>query len=611
MNPEETKLLTKYFAARPDSDCPAAPLIDSRTRYLEVLHEFALSQVNLNSLDEILWNVAKTAIAKLGFVDCVIYLIDDDGSTLVQKAAHGPKNPRQQEIYNPITIPVGDGIVGAVAQSGEIEVVSDTRQDSRYIVDDTARLSELAVPIIHDGCVIGVLDSEHPEVGFFTEEHVRLLTTITSLAATRIDTALAIENLQATIERLSIAERDREKKAKELQKAKLEADRASVEKSQFLANMSHEIRTPMTAVLGYAELLTRPDKSAADKKDWIGHIHLNASHLLGLVNDVLDLSRIESGEFVANIQRCRLDKLITDVVALIRPRAEERGLSFTVSVAEDLPVSIKTDPLRFRQALINLLSNAVKYTNEGSVDLRIWGDRSSRNSPLDLYCQVSDTGHGIKTQEKDHVFEPFVRIEEPGKKIAGAGLGLAIVFNIAKLLGGNINLESEPGQGSKFTLHIKCEVILDKADVSAEKSGTGDARANYQEVMGNHLAGRVIHIIEDSLAIAGVIRLLLEDAGAEVRHSADGLEGVEQVLASRNVGALPDLVLMDMQMPKKDGYTAAAELRQEGVRVPIIAMTAAAFTDDRDKCLAAGCDAYLSKPIDPANFIHQISDYLD
>jgi putative methionine-R-sulfoxide reductase with GAF domain len=126
-------LLTKYFADRPDSDGPADPSIDSRTRYLEVLHEFALSQVNLNSLDEILWNVAKTAIAKLGFVDCVIYLIDDDGSTLVQKAAHGPKNPRQQEIYNPITIAVGDGIVGAVAQSGEIEVVSDTPLDYRNL----------------------------------------------------------------------------------------------------------------------------------------------------------------------------------------------------------------------------------------------------------------------------------------------------------------------------------------------------------------------------------------------------------------------------------------------------------------------------------------------
>lgn len=607
---DETKLSTKYFATHPDSDCPTATSIDSRTRYLEVLHEFALSQVNLNSLDEILWNVAKTAIAKLGFVDCVIYLIDDDGSTLVQKAAHGPKNPVQQEIYNPITIAVGDGIVGAVAQSGEIEVVSDTRQDSRYIVDDATRLSELAVPIIHDGSVIGVLDSEHPEPGFFTEEHVRLLTTIASLAATRIDTALAIENLQSTVGRLSVAEKDLEKKAKELEKAKLEADRASVEKSQFLANMSHEIRTPMTAVLGYAELLTRPDKSAADKEDWISHIHLNASHLLGLVNDVLDLSRIESGEFHANIQNCRLDKLITDVVALMRPRAEERGLSFNVSVAEDLPSTIRTDPLRFRQALINLLSNAVKYTVEGSVDLRVWGEWPGENKPLDLYCQVSDSGHGISAQEKDHIFEPFVRVDDPDKKIAGAGLGLAIVFNIAKLLGGNVELDTEPGKGSKFTLHITCEVVRDQADAAAEKPGTGESRANYQEPAGNQLAGRVIHIIEDSLAIARVIRLLLEDAGAEVRHSADGLEGVEQVLASRNQGALPDIVLMDMQMPNKDGYTAAAELRQEGVKIPIVAMTAAAFSDDRDKCLAAGCDAYLSKPIDPANFVHQISDYL-
>ena len=607
---DETKLSTKHFPNCPLADCPVTHSLGSKTRYLEVLHEFALSQVDLNSLDEILWNVAKTAIAELGFVDCVIYLVDDDGSKLIQKAAHGPKNPEHREIFNPITIMVGDGIVGAVAKTGQVELISDTREDSRYIVDDAQRLSELAVPIIHDGRVIGVLDSEHPEAGFFTDDLVRLLTTIASLAATRIDTALAMENLRSTIERLSIAEKDLEKKAEELEKAKIEADRASVEKSQFLANMSHEIRTPMTAVLGYAELLTRPDKSAADKEHWIDHIHLNAGHMLGLVNDVLDLSRIESGEFHANIQSCRLDTLIADVVALIRPRAEEHDLSFSVSVAEDLPATIKTDPLRFRQALINLLSNAVKYTDKGSIGLRIWDERSSESESLDLYCQVSDTGPGITAREKDHIFEPFVRVEDPEKRITGAGLGLAIVFNIAKLLGGNIKLESEPGQGSKFTLHITCEVICDRTDAPAEEPGTRDARPNYQEVVADQLKGRVIHIIEDSLAIAGVIRLLLEDAGAEVRHSADGLDGVGQVLASRSQGALPDLVLMDMQMPKKDGYTAAAELRQEGIKIPIIAMTAAAFADDRDKCLAAGCDAYLSKPIDPANFVHQISDYL-
>ena len=181
-----------------------------KARYLEVIHEFALSQVDLNTLDEILWNVAKTAIAKLGFVDCVVYLLGDDGTTLIQRAAHGPKNPGAHDIFNPITIPVGQGIVGTVAKTGVVEQVADTRIDPRYITDDYNRLSELAVPIIHQGSVIGVLDSEHPDVNFFTDDHVQLLSTIASLASTRIDTALAMERLQSTVEQLQSTERDLE-----------------------------------------------------------------------------------------------------------------------------------------------------------------------------------------------------------------------------------------------------------------------------------------------------------------------------------------------------------------------------------------------------------------
>jgi len=604
----ETDLSTKHFPDCPLTDCPVAHSLDSKTRYLEVLHEFALSQVDLNSLDEILWNVAKTAIAELGFVDCVIYLLDDDGSKLIQRAAHGPKNPEHWEIFDPITITLGDGIVGAVAETGQVELISDTREDSRYIVDDAQRLSELAVPIIHDGRVIGVLDSEHPEVGFFTDDHVRLLTTIASLAATRIDTALAMENLHLTIERLSIAEKSLEKKAGELEKAKIEADRASVEKSQFLANMSHEIRTPMTAVLGYIELLTQAGKSDSDKAEWVDQIHLNTNHLLGLVNDVLDLSRIESGELRSNIRSCRHDKLIADVVTLMKPRVEEADLTFNISVAEDLPAIILTDPLRLQQALMNLLSNAIKYTEKGSISLQVSSKQEPDSEKLDTYYQVSDTGIGIKAEEIAGVLEPFVRADDPKRNIAGAGLGLAIVCNITKMLDGKIEVESEPGRGSTFRLRIPTDAVCDTTDAADDTPRSSEYRTGAQEIVPNQLEGCKIHIVEDSLAIATVIRLLLEEAGAVVQHSANGAIGVKHILKSRDRGDLPDLVIMDMQMPVKDGYTAAAELRKDGIEVPIIAMTAAAFMEDREKCLAAGCNAYLSKPVDPANFAKQISD---
>ena len=180
--------------------------LQSRADQLEVLHHFAMAQAQLHSLEEITWNIAKTAIAELGFEDCVVYLLDQESNRLIQAAAHGPKNPTASDILNPITIAVGEGIVGAAASSGEFQLVEDTRLDSRYIVDDGYRLSELAVPLKHEGKVIGVLDSEHSEVGFFTREHVQLFTTIASLASTRIDTALAMERLESTVTKLKATE---------------------------------------------------------------------------------------------------------------------------------------------------------------------------------------------------------------------------------------------------------------------------------------------------------------------------------------------------------------------------------------------------------------------
>lgn len=591
-------------------DSSVTASLSRKAHYLEVLHEFALSQVNLNSLDEILWNVAKTAIAKLGFVDCVIYLISDDGSTLIQKAAHGPKNPVQQEILNPITIKVGDGIVGAVAQTGKSERISDTRKDSRYIVDDALRLSELAVPIIHDSRVIGVLDSEHPESDFFTEEHVQLFTTIASLASTRIDTALAMERLNSTIDRLSVTEKRLEMKAEELNQAKIEADRASVEKSKFLANLSHEIRTPITAILGYAELLTRAGKSVVERDEWGSQVRQNTDYLLGLVKDVLDISSIESGELRADIRNCNLRELIFDVVALMRPEIEEKDLQFHVDVDGNIPTWIMSDQLRLRQALVNLLSNAMKYTNEGEINLGVWSQKGVESEQFDLFFQVEDTGIGIEAEVSSDIFEPFVRGDHAERCIAGAGLGLAMARNFARMLGGDIELESELGRGSIFTLHIVCGTVDDSPGVGPQHFESDVTNVDNTMNVSAQLEGRVIHVVEDSSAIATMIRYLLEDAGAEVTHSANGNHGVSHVLAARDRDALPDLILMDMQMPIKDGYAATSELRQQGIDVPIVAMTAFAFMGDKEKCLAAGCDAYMSKPIDPAKFVQQISVYM-
>jgi len=578
-----------------------------KTRYLEVIHEFALSQVALDSLEDIVWNVAKTAIAELGFVDCVIYLLDEQGETLIQKAAHGPKNPVAQDILNPITIPVGEGIVGAVAKSGQIEWVEDTRKDLRYIMDDSQRLSELAVPIIHNNRVIGVLDSEHPEVGFFTAEHVQLLTTIASLASTRIDTALAMDRLRATIEQLQSTKRDLATKAEELKQAKSEADRASAEKSNFLANMSHEIRTPMTSIVGYADLLTRPDKTLKEKNEWAGQVRRNADHLLGLVNDVLDLSKIEAGELTPDIMTCEFNVLVSDVYALMKPHADKKNLLFTVDLQGSLPMIVQTDPLRLRQILINLLSNAIKFTHEGAVVLGLRSAPIVTSSELEVMIEVKDTGIGIPVEELERVFEPFIQTGQARHKVPGTGLGLSISQKFAQLLGGDLKVESVLGKGSTFSLNVNCGALDSTVCVAPKFFMLDGQQSRDSGPESASLDGMLVHVVEDSLAIAALVQHLLEEKGARVLRSANGAEGVKDILRSIKQGETPDIILMDMLMPVMDGYQAARELRTEGVDVPIVAMTAFTMANDREKCLAAGCNMYLSKPLNPARFVDQVS----
>lgn len=335
---------------------------EARAHYLEVLHEFALSQTELSSLDDILWNITKTAIAKLGFEDCVVYLLDEDENYLIQVAAHGPKNPVGHDILNPIRIAVGEGIVGAAAATGQAQRVVDTRLDPRYILDDAMRLSELAVPIIRAGKVIGVLDSEDSDPGFYTDEHMQLFTTLASLASTRIDTALALERLESTVQRLEETEARLAAQATDLIKAKQEAELAANAKGRFLANLSHEIRTPMTAIVGFSDLLARSEGSDEQQQTWSAQLKGNSDYLLAVINSVLLVSRIEAGKLEIEKSACLLGELLNSAVALMRPRAEAKGLDFSMVIEDQLPGTIETDGVKFTQILVNLLSNAIKYT---------------------------------------------------------------------------------------------------------------------------------------------------------------------------------------------------------------------------------------------------------
>lgn len=557
-----------------------------RHRYLEVLHEFTMRQASLRSVDDICWNIAKTAIGELGFVDCVVYLMDESRSHLIQRAAHGDKNPLEREILDPITIPVGEGIVGAVAASGEIEWVTDTRGDKRYILDDSFRCAELAVPILSEGEVIGVLDSEHPEANFFSDEDVKLFSTIAALASTRIDTALALERL--------------EKQAEELMQARKEAEIASEAKSRFVASISHDMRTPLTAILGYSKLLQGGHASQEQTSAWQQAIVANSEYMADMVGNVLDLTALESGELRLSSDQIEIRSWAADLESLISQRATKKGVAFFSVVDDDAPSVIVSDRAKLTELAMNLLTNSVKYTFTGSIELKI--SAAGKEGSKAVKLRVSDTGIGIDPDMQERIFEPFTRVHDTANfpHIEGTGLGLSIVKQFLDALEGSILVESAHGEGTSISVVIPDLSDQLKDNFSSNRDTSEEGEGNNTEVSTSRgLEGLKILFCEDSDTVATLVTLILQREGATIVHAENGEAGIDLFLKS---GIDFDIVLTDIQMPIVDGFGVAKALRAEGWSKPIIALTAFATAHDAEKCFAAGCSHYITKPIDVDTF---------
>lgn len=475
------------------------------------------------------------------------------------------------------------------------------------------------------------------------------------LEAEREDADAAREALCLKAEQLEDSRQAALNLMSDMEAARDAANAASLAKSNFLANMSHEIRTPMTAILGFSELLTDPDISREDQQRTVETINRNGRHLLDLINDILDLSKIESGHLKVEQTNCFPVQLAHEVIELLSVRADEKSLDLSVEIDGQIPSEFCSDPFRLRQALVNLAGNAIKFTASGHVRIRLRCEPSSKLFTFD----VEDSGIGMTPEQVAQVFKPFCQADaSTTRQFGGTGLGLTITKQIAKLLGGELTVTSEPGRGSTFSLTVATGplenaefissldvrlsmiepettddsdlVVAARGDqrdltesaavkrkgVSASSASCDDSAsveatsARGPKAVRPKLSGRIL-LIEDGPDNQRLVSFLLRKAGAEVDIAENGKFGVERAKESLATDSPYDLILSDMQMPVMDGYTAVRILRESGWDGPIIALTAHALQEEVEKCLAAGCDGYLRKPIEKDAFFTEISRRLE
>ncbi|MFO1433113.1 MAG: response regulator [Candidatus Competibacteraceae bacterium] len=402
-----------------------------------------------------------------------------------------------------------------------------------------------------------------------------------------------IVGLSAVVE--DITERKAAEQA--LHEARAAADAANQAKSAFLANMSHEIRTPMSAILGYADILAARLQDPDDLQS-VNVIQRNGRHLLDLINDILDLSKIEAGSLELVRERFAPDRLIADIHSLMLLRAQEKGLTLTVEFVGPLPATIDSGPRRLRQILINLLGNAIKFTQQGGVTLRVQL-REDGPEPR-LQFTVIDTGIGIQPTQLSKLFQPFSQIDSSiTREHGGSGLGLAISQRLAQLLDGEITVESQPGKGSTFTVTVPTGPLTDVERIAPRLEVTAAPLTTTPKI---RLSGRIL-VVDDRHEIRYLAQRYLEEAGAEVELAADGWAALTAVATAEAEGRPFTAVVLDMQMPGLDGYTVVRRLRARGFTRPILALTAHTMKGDREKCIAAGCDEYLGKPIERDQFL--------
>ncbi len=593
----------------------AEETLQQRNRELSMLNR--VSQMFSSSLE--LENVLETALGEvqrlLDAFSTSFWLIAQVTDELVCLHAKGPGS--KDLVHQRLTM--GQGITGWAAQHNESLLIPDAWADKRHLknVDKQTGVtfrSMMSIPLRVKGKVIGVLNLVDPRVDHFTQNDLTLLEPVAAAAAIAIDNARLYTTAQQEIS-------ERKQAEEELQHAKEAAESANRAKSTFLANMSHELRTPMNAILGFAQLLSHGQNLNAEQQENLSIIRRSGEHLLALVNDVLDMSKIEAGRITLNESEFNLYRMLDDVVNMFRLKAEKKGLQLYFDRRSNVPKHIRTDEVKLRQVLINLLSNGMKFTKEGKVSLRVcefneFNELGESKTLKTLHFEIEDTGPGIASDELDSLFEAFVQTASGRAAQEGTGLGLPISRKFVQLMGGDITVNSEVAQGTRFTFDIYVSIV-ERSDIESRPSAR-----RIIALESNQPHYRIL-IVDEKQDSRQLLLKLLQPLGFDVREAENGQEAINIWKEWK-----PHLIWMDILMPVIDGYEATRQIRRAegGTQYPtlstqypvssiqsrtvIIALTARVFEEDRAVSLSAGCDDFLYKPFREADLFDLLHKHL-
>jgi signal transduction histidine kinase/DNA-binding response OmpR family regulator len=537
----------------------------SRMKDLQLVHDVSLAAASSTHLQETLQAAAEALAAEWKGTQVALQLIDQDSETLRMKASVG--YPEHQA--GALDLALGEGITGWVAQHGEPVLAADVREDARYYAASTTTRSELCVPLTSGSRVLGTLNVESPDVDAFTNDDQRLLTTLGSNLAMLIERARLFEEIEG-------ARAELQQRAEALEDANARLKELDRLKSQFLANISHELRTPLNSVIGFSEVLMDGllGEMPPEQRECVDNIYSSGEHLMALINDVLDLSKIEAGRLELSPEPFEVSQLIENVRKTVTPMIEEKSQVLNVHVAEDLP-PLNADRIRIRQVLLNLLSNAHKFTPEGN-EITL----SCRLADPDaMLFSVHDTGIGIKEEDQDLIFEEFRQADGTAtREVEGTGLGLTISRRLVQMHGGSIWVESTYGEGATFSF------LLPLAGPTTPDDGLEGPGSDS-----NH----TVLIVEDDRRFSNLLSLCLRKGGYDPIRHYEGSAVLEQARELR-----PALITLDVLLPGEDGWETLQRLKSDPVTrdIPVLVISA---LGNSELALSLGATDYMVKPVDP------------